>query len=100
MIACPGCKRHVITSNDVLFASLDGAVRCRACGKLGRLDLLSRWVVASVLALGLPMVLLYTNVFYSGHLFVVALTVILGGWRALAWVGLPLLSLELVPRGA
>jgi len=82
----------------MLYASLDGAAKCRACGKLARLDLISRWMLACMLAILLPMVLLYGNVFYSGHLFVVSLVVILCAWRLLSVIGMPILSLELVPR--
>src|SRR5438105_11434275 len=98
MIPCPHCRRHIFNARDMLYASLDGASKCRACGKLARLDLLSRWMLACMLAIILPMVLLYGNVFYSGHLFVVSLVVILCAWRLLSVIGMPILNLELVPR--
>lgn len=98
MAACPNCKRHVFTGRDMLYASLDGALKCRVCGKLARLDLLSRWALAVMLAIILPMVLLYGDVFYSGHLFLVSLAVILVAWRLLSAIGFPILSLELAPR--
>ena len=96
---CPGCRRHSISSRDMLYASLDGGVKCRACGKIARLDLLSRWMLAIMLAIILPMVLLYGNVFYSGHLFIVSLAVILIAWRLLSVIGMPILGLEEAPRG-
>lgn len=100
MIPCPNCKRRIFTARHMLYASLDGAVKCTACGKLSRLDMISRWVLACMLAIILPMVLLYGNIFYSGHLFMVSLVVILCAWRGLSMIGLPILGLELVPRGA
>ena len=99
MIPCPSCKRRVFTARHMLHASLDGAVKCTACGKLARLDMISRWMLACMVAIILPMVLLYANVFYSGHLFVVSLVVMLCVWRGLSMIGLPILGLELVPRG-
>lgn len=94
MIACPSCKRKIFTRRDMLYAALDGTAPCRACGRAARLDLLSRWMISCVLALILPTVLLYGGVFYSGHLFLVSIFVILGGWRILSLVGFPLLTLE------
>lgn len=51
-------------------------------------------MISCVIALILPTVLLYGGVFYSGHLFLVSIFVILGGWRILSLVGFPLLTLE------
>lgn len=96
---CPACKRRSISGRDMLYASLDGGVKCRACGKIARLDILSRWMLACMLAIILPMVLLYGDVFYSGHLFVVSIFVILVVWRLLSVAGMPILGLELAPRG-
>ena len=84
----------------MLFASLDAGIKCRACGKIARLDMLSRWMLACLLAILLPMVLLYANVFYSGHLFIVSIAVILGVWRMLSVLAMPILNLELAPRGS
>ena len=84
----------------MLYTVLDGTAQCRFCGQTARLDLLSRWVISCVLALALPMVLLYGDVFYSGHLFLVSLFLILGGWALLSWIGFPLLTLETVQGGA
>ena len=78
----------------MLHATLDGRAQCRVCGRFARLDLLSRWMISIVLAVLLPMVLLYGGFFYSGHLFIVSMIVILGAWRLLSWLGLPFLSLE------
>lgn len=80
----------------MLYAALDGTVRCRFCGGVARLDLLSRWVISCVIALVLPIVLLYGGVFYSGHLFLISMCLIFGAWRILSWVGFPLLTLEAV----
>ena len=94
MIACPSCKRRVFTRRDILSSSLDGTVECRACGRLARLDVLSRWMIACVIAIILPAVLLYGGLFYSGHLFVASMVLIFGAWRVLSWFGYPLLTLE------
>lgn len=96
-IACPSCKRHVITRRDFLYAPVDGTTKCRACGRLSRLDVFSRWMVACLIALVLPSVLLYGDVFYSGHLFLISMFLIFGAWRALTVIGLPVLALETVP---
>jgi hypothetical protein len=58
--------------------------------------MLSRWLLSCVLAVLLPAALLYANVFYSGHLYVFSIVVVLGAWRALSIVGLPYLTLEAV----
>ena len=94
MIACPSCKRRVITRRDVWYASLDGSVPCRACGRTARFDIFSRWVISCVIAILLPSLLLYGNVFYSGHLFLISMFIILGAWRVLSLIALPVLALE------
>ena len=94
---CPSCKRKSFTRNDMLYASIDGTARCRACGRVARLDLLSRWMISCVIALVLPALLLYGNIFYSGHLFVVSLVTIVVGWRVLSLLAFPLLTLEVAP---
>ena len=91
---CPHCKRLTFERRDVLRAAIDGAMRCRGCGRAARLDLFSRWVISIVIAVILPGVLLYGNVFYSGHLFVVSMIVILACWRGLSAILLPILALE------
>ena len=100
MTRCPHCKRDSFDRRDILPAALDGAMRCRNCGKNARLDLFSRWVIAILIAVMLPSLLLYGNVFYSGHLFVVSMVVILASWRGLAALGLPIFGLEPAPPGA
>jgi hypothetical protein len=99
MIACPACKRRIFTRREILGAGLDGGAKCGACGQVARLDGMSRYFVASMLALLLWMMLLYGSVFYSGYLFVFSTIVIFGGWRLLAAAALPLLSLEKAPGG-
>ena len=94
VIACPNCKREVFTRRDVLYATVDATAQCRACGRSARLSLLSRWLISCVIAIILPGVLLYGDVFYSGHLFVVSLFLIFAAWSALCAVTFPLLSLE------
>ena len=91
---CPHCKRLTFERRDVLRAAVDGAMRCPACGGVARLDLFSRWVISIVIAVILPGILLWGNVFYSGHLFVVSMIVILAGWRGLSAILLPILALE------
>ena len=93
-IACPHCKRKVITRHDFFYGSIDGTTRCRACGSLSTLDMFSRWSISCLIALILPSVLLYGDIFFSGHLFLVSLFLIFGAWRALCLIGFPLLSLE------
>ena len=82
----------------MLYATLDGRVRCAVCGRFARLDMLSRWMISLVLAVLLPAILLYGGFFYSGHLFIVSMLVILGAWRFLSWIGLPFLTLEPATR--
>jgi len=96
MIACPSCKRRVFTRRDMLYATLDGAARCRICGRIARLDLTSRGMISCVLAIVLPPLYLYGGVFYSGHLFLISIFLVLGGWRILSSAGLPFLALEMV----
>jgi hypothetical protein len=94
MIPCPGCKRRVISSREMLGASLDGPAKCPACGQLARLDSMSRCLLTCMLALLLWMLLLHGNIFDSGYLFLFSTIVILGGWRLLCAAALPLLTLE------
>ena len=94
--ACPGCRRHVISRRDMLYAGLDGTARCRACRGAARLTPFGRWAIACVISLTLPSVLLYGGVFYSGHLFVVCLFFVFAAWRLLSILALPFLSLEAV----
>ena len=94
MTACPHCKRRTFERRDLLYAAIDGAMPCRACGKLAQLDVFSRWVVSIMLAVTLPGMLLYGQVFYSGHLFVISMVLVLGGWRLLCCAGLPYFALE------
>jgi hypothetical protein len=93
-LACPGCKRRVITLHDILYAPLDGTARCRVCGRVARLDLFSRWIISCVIAVILPGLLLYWELFYSGHLFAVSLLFILVAWRILTFLIFPILALE------
>jgi hypothetical protein len=94
VIACPSCKRRVFTRLDMLHAALQGAAICRACDRPARLDVLSRWLMASFIALVLPSMFLYAGVFYSGHFFVTLIGTVLGGWGVLSVVGQPFLNLE------
>jgi len=94
MIACPSCKRRVITRRDMLHANLDGEARCRICGKFARLDLMSRWTISCVLAVIVLPAFLYGGVFFSGHLFVISIFFVLGGWRILSAACLPIFALE------
>jgi hypothetical protein len=98
VIACPSCKRRVFTPRDLLFATLDGAAQCRFCGQNARLDVTSRWMIACVIALALPNLFLYAGVFYSGHLFMISLFVIVTAWAALSWACSPFLTLEVATR--
>jgi hypothetical protein len=100
VIACPSCKRRVFTRLDMLYAPLDGTAQCRACRRIARPDLVSRWMISCVLAVLLPMVFLYGGVFYSGHFFIALIILVLGAWRILCFLGFPLLTLEPVTRGA
>jgi hypothetical protein len=93
-LACPGCKRRAFKVHDILYAPLDGTARCRGCGRIARLDLFSRWVISCTIAVILPGLLLYWELFYSGHLFVVSMLVILVAWRILTFAIFPLLALE------
>ena len=94
MIPCPCCKSTTFTRRDLVYASLDGTVRCRSCTETVRLDTFSRWILSCAIALMLPFVLLYGDVFYSGHLFVVSLMFIFSAWAALSWICCPFLTLE------
>ena len=94
--ACPACRRRVFTRRDFLHAPLDGTVCCGACGRTARLGLFGRWAISSLIAIVLPAVLLYGDLFYSGHLFVVSILLIFGAWRALGYIALPFVSLETV----
>lgn len=96
MIACPSCNRRIFTRRDLLYATFDGAVQCRWCGRQARLDMLSRWMILCVLSVVLPTILLYGGVFYSGHLFLVSIVVVFGVWGALAFVAFPFLALEVM----
>ena len=83
----------------MLHAVIDGAARCRACGRDARLDTLTRWMMSCVLAILLPMVLFFFGVFYSGHLFVVSMSIIFSAWAVLSVVGFPFLTLEAARTG-
>lgn len=93
-IGCPSCKRRVFSVRDMLAAPLDGTARCRVCGHVARLDLFSRWIISCTIAVILPALLLYWELFYSGHLFLFSILMILGGWRILTFVTFPFLVLE------
>ena len=95
-IVCPSCKRRAITRRDFFYAPLDGTMQCPACGRLSRLEVFSRFTISCPIALVLPSVLLYGDVFYSGHLFFVSLFFIFGAWRLLCIIAFPMLSLEAV----
>jgi hypothetical protein len=94
VIACPSCKRRLFSRLDMLHAALQGAARCPGCDRPARLDMLSRWLMASFIALVLPSIFLYAGVFYSGHLFVILIGTVLGGWALLSVVAHPFLTLE------
>lgn len=96
-IDCPSCERGGFTRRDMLWANVDGSACCTACGGTVRLDLFGRWVLSCLMAIVLPTVLLYGNVFYSGHLFLVSIAVIFGVWRGLCFLMLPYLTLEPAP---
>lgn len=98
MIACPSCNRRVFIPRDILYATLDGTAQCRACSRTARLGIASRWMISCVIAILLPAVLLYGDVFYSGHLILISTFLILGAWRLLSFVAFPFLSLEVVAR--
>lgn len=97
MIPCPSCKRDVYTRLDILYVPLQGRVQCRFCGHAAQLDVLSRWLFLAILALTMPGMLLYGNIFYSGHLFVVSMVMIFIAWCVLASLCFPILTLEQVP---
>ena len=46
----------------------------------------------------LPAVLLYGDIFYSGHLFLFSVFFVLGAWRLLCVIAFPLLTLETIPE--
>jgi hypothetical protein len=73
MTRCPHCKRDSFDRRDILRAAIDGAMRCRNCGKNARLDHFSRWIIAILIAVMLP---------------------------GLAALGLPIFGLEPAPPGA
>jgi hypothetical protein len=81
-----------------MYTALDGTARCHACGETARLDVFSRWLLSCLIALSLPALLLYGDVFYSGHLFVVSCLFIFTAWTGLAWLCSPILTLESAPR--
>jgi hypothetical protein len=58
--------------------------------------MISRWLISCMLALILPMVLLYGDVFYSGHLLVISMVIIFGAWGFFSWIAAPFLGLEAV----
>lgn len=49
-----------------------------------------------MIAIILSSVLLYGGFFYSGHLFVVSMFIIMGTWRILSWLGASVFGLEVV----
>jgi len=100
VIACPTCNRRVITRRDLLYANLDGTARCRACGRTARVDPFGRWIISCLLVMVLATLLLYCGLFYSGHLFLISIVFVLGGWRALSWSFAHILTLEPVPEGS
>ena len=56
-------------------------------------------MISCVIAILLPVaVLLYGDVFYSGHIILIAAFLVLGAWRILSFVAFPFLSLEVVAR--
>lgn len=81
----------------MLHATLHGTTRCRWCGRTLRLDVLSRWLLSCVLAILLPYALLFGNIFYSGHLFLVSIFLIYSGLAIMSYLGSPLLGLEVAP---
>ncbi len=94
MLPCPTCKRRVFTRLDIIYAPLQGRIQCRFCGGSAQFDLFSRWIFLSILSLSLPGVLLYGNVFYSGHLLVISMAFILIAWCVLSFLCFPLFQLE------
>ena len=99
MLACPRCRRPTFTRRELVSTALDGTAQCRACGQPVRLDVFSRWLLSCVIALILPGVLLYGDLFYSGHLFVISLVFVFAAWSALSWLCCPLLTLERATTG-
>jgi hypothetical protein len=99
MLACPRCRRHTFTRRDLVSTALDGTAQCRSCSQPVRLDMFSRWLLSCVIALILPGVLLYGDLFYSGHLFVVSLLFVFAAWAGLSYLCCPLLTLERAPTG-
>jgi hypothetical protein len=94
MIACPECKRRVFGQAELLWANLDGSVKCPACGAFACLDQFSRLLVACPLSLLLWMAVLYWDILFSGYLFLFSTIVILAGWRLLSAAAMPALALE------
>src|SRR5512146_3193757 len=94
MIACPNCKRRVFTPRDMMYATIDGEAPCRICGRHARLDVFSRLLIYCVLAVTLPLVFMFSGIFYSVHFFLALLFIVLGGYRILSSLGLPFLALE------
>jgi hypothetical protein len=99
MVACPHCRRATFTRRDLVSSALDGTAECRACGQPVRLDVFSRWLLSCVIALILPGLLLYGDLFYSGHLFVISLIFVFVAWAALSWLCSPILALEPASTG-
>jgi hypothetical protein len=97
MIPCPACKHRVFGPRDMLWMGLDGRAKCPECGALATLTQMSRFLVLSLLALLMWLLLLEWGIFYSGYLFVFSMTAIVVGWRLLCAAALPLLSMEKVP---
>ena len=97
MLACPRCRRYHFTRRDLVSTALDGTTQCPSCGQVVRLDMFSRWLLSCAIALILPGVLLYGDLFYSGHLFVVSLVFVFAAWTLLSWLCSPLLTLERAP---
>jgi hypothetical protein len=80
-----------------VYTALEGTGACRSCGQSARLDMFSRWLLSCLIALSLSSLLLYCNVFYSGHLFVVSCVFIFVAWGTLAWLCSPIITLERAP---
>jgi hypothetical protein len=57
-------------------------------------------MLSCTLAILLPNALLYGNVFYSGHLFLVSIFLIYCGLATLSYLGFQLLALEVAPDHA
>jgi hypothetical protein len=99
VLACPRCRRPTFTRRELVSTALDGTAQCRSCGQTVRLDVFSRWLLSCVIALILPGVLLYGDLFYSGHLFVISLIFVFAAWAALSWLCSPILTLEPATTG-